>query len=70
MAVLERQAREKEEGVISGLKDATDRLKYELDQARTQLKATKTKLVKVEVHKMTISGHIKFHILHDLKKIT
>ena len=51
MAQLERLAREKEEGVISGLREATDRLKTELDQARAQLKITKTELTHVEVCK-------------------
>jgi len=46
---LERQAREREEGVISGLKEDADKLKSDLEQARTQLKATKAKLSSVEV---------------------
>ncbi|KAK2175048.1 hypothetical protein NP493_756g02026 [Ridgeia piscesae] len=45
---LERQAREREEGVISGLKEDADKLKSDLEQARTQLKATKAKLSSVE----------------------
>ena len=49
---LSLQAREREEGVISGLKEDADKLKADLEQTRSQLKATKAKLSSVEVSLM------------------